>query len=223
MSHSPLFQVMFTLQNAGGGGGALPGLQRERSRGGADDRQVRSHPGARGDPAGPARRTELQHATSSSAARPNGCSATWQRVLEQVAADADVRLSRLELLGEAERALVLEEWSRTEAEYPANRCVHELFAEQAARTPGAVAVVFEGAELTYAELDARANQLAHYLRGAGRGAGGARGAVRGAQPGDGRRHTRRAQGRRRLRAAGPRLSRRSAWRSCSRTPRCPCC
>ena len=49
-----------------------------------------------------------------------------ERVLEQVAADADVRLSRLDLLGEAERALVLEEWNRTAAEYPADRCIHEL-------------------------------------------------------------------------------------------------
>ena len=62
-----------------------------------------------------------------------------ERVLEQVAADADVRLSRLELLGEAERAQVLEEWNGTEAEYPADRCVHELFEAQAARTPDAVA------------------------------------------------------------------------------------
>ena len=57
-----------------------------------------------------------------------------ERVLEQVAADADVRLSRLELLGEAERALVLEEWNRTAAEVPADRCIHELFEAQAART-----------------------------------------------------------------------------------------
>ena len=70
-----------------------------------------------------------------------------ERVLEQVAADADVRLSQLELLGEAERALVLEEWNRTEAEYPADRCIHELFEAQAARTPDAVAVVFEGETL----------------------------------------------------------------------------
>ncbi|HEX2093879.1 MAG TPA: amino acid adenylation domain-containing protein, partial [Longimicrobiaceae bacterium] len=85
-------------------------------------------------------------------------------VLEQVTADADVRLSQLELLGEAERALVLEEWNRTEAEYPAERCIHELFEVQATRTPGAVAVVYEGEALSYAELNERANQLAHYLR-----------------------------------------------------------
>ncbi|HVG43962.1 MAG TPA: amino acid adenylation domain-containing protein, partial [Longimicrobium sp.] len=93
-----------------------------------------------------------------------------ERVLEQVAADADVRLSQLELLGEAERALVLEEWNRTDAEVPAaDRCIHELFEAQAARTPGAVAVRFEEESLTYAELNARANQLAHHLRGRGVG------------------------------------------------------
>ena len=92
-----------------------------------------------------------------------------ERVLEQVAADADVRLSQLELLGEAERALVLEEWNRTEAEYPADRCIHELFEAQAARTPGAVAVRFEEESLTYRELNERANRLAHYLRRRGVG------------------------------------------------------
>ena len=68
-----------------------------------------------------------------------------QRVLEQVAADADVRLSQLELLGEAERAAWC--WRRgtaRTAEYPADRCIHELFEAQAARTPDAVAVAFEG-------------------------------------------------------------------------------
>jgi amino acid adenylation domain-containing protein len=91
------------------------------------------------------------------------------RVLEQVAADADVRLSRLELLGEAEREQVLEAWNRTDAEYPADRCIHELIGAQAARTPGAVAVVFQDRSLTYAELDARANRLAHHLAGLGAG------------------------------------------------------
>ncbi|HYH78578.1 MAG TPA: amino acid adenylation domain-containing protein, partial [Longimicrobium sp.] len=91
------------------------------------------------------------------------------RVLEQVAADADVRLSRLELLGEGERALVLEAWNRTEAEYPADRCIHELFEAQAARTPDAVAVEFEGETLGYGALNKRANQLAHHLAGLGVG------------------------------------------------------
>jgi amino acid adenylation domain-containing protein len=91
------------------------------------------------------------------------------RVLEQVAADPDVPLSQLELLHPAERALVLEEWNRTAAEYPADRCIHELFEAQAERTPDALAVRFEEASLTYAELNARANRLAHHLRSLGVG------------------------------------------------------
>jgi non-ribosomal peptide synthetase component F len=168
LSHSPLFQVMFTLQNAGGGGGALPGAERERSRCGARERQVRSLPGTRGDPPGPAWRTELQHRPLRARHGPADAR-PLARVLEQVAADADVRLSRLELLGEAERALVLEEWNRTVAEVPADRCIHELFEAQAARTPGAMAVRFEEESLTYAELNARANRLAHHLRALGVG------------------------------------------------------
>ncbi|HEU4881105.1 MAG TPA: amino acid adenylation domain-containing protein, partial [Longimicrobium sp.] len=71
--------------------------------------------------------------------------------------------------GEAERALVAEEWNRTEAEVPADRCIHELFESQTARTPDAAAVSFEEESLTYAELNARANRLAHHLRGHGVG------------------------------------------------------
>ncbi|HEX8905758.1 MAG TPA: amino acid adenylation domain-containing protein, partial [Longimicrobiaceae bacterium] len=76
---------------------------------------------------------------------------------------ADVRLSRLQLLDEAERRMVVEEWNRTEAEVPRDVCVHELFEAQVERTPDAVAVSFEGERLTFAELNARANRLAHHL------------------------------------------------------------
>src|SRR3712207_3784181 len=86
------------------------------------------------------------------------------RVLEQVAADADVRLSQLELLGEAERRLVVEEWNPPAVEVPADRCIHVLFAEQAARTPEAAAVTLDGHSKTYRELDEEANRLAHRLR-----------------------------------------------------------
>ncbi|HEU4559708.1 MAG TPA: condensation domain-containing protein, partial [Longimicrobium sp.] len=162
MSHSPLFQVMFTLQNTGGGEGALPGLsvsEVEAEHASAKfDLTLDMAATADGLRGALNYSTDLfERGTIERMAR------HLERVLEQVAADVDVRLSRLDLLGEAERALVLEEWNRTEAEYPADRCIHELFEAQAARTPGAVAVVFEEAELTYAELDERANRLAHHL------------------------------------------------------------
>ncbi|HEV2734757.1 MAG TPA: amino acid adenylation domain-containing protein, partial [Longimicrobiaceae bacterium] len=85
------------------------------------------------------------------------------RVLEQVAANADVRLSRLGLLGEAERALVLEEWNRTERPYPRGVCIHELFEAQVRERPDAPALAWGEESLSYAELDARTNRLAHHL------------------------------------------------------------
>jgi len=84
-------------------------------------------------------------------------------LLEAVAANPDEFVSRLPLLTEAERNRVLIEWNDTKTDYPQNKCIHELFEEQAARTPEAVAVVFEDQQLTYRELNLRANQLARLL------------------------------------------------------------
>ena len=90
-------------------------------------------------------------------------------VLAGMVADAEAEVARLPLMGVAERAQVVEEWNATAAVYPSTQCIHELFEAQVARTPEAVAVVFEGEQLTYAELNGRANQLAHYLQARGVG------------------------------------------------------
>jgi amino acid adenylation domain-containing protein len=162
LSHSPLFQVMFTLQNVEGRGDALAGL--EVSGVGAAMEIAKFDLSLTLSTTAQGLRGALRYSTDlferDTVDRMLG---HLQRVLEQVAADADVRLSRLELLGEAERALVLEAWNRTAAEYSADRCLHELFEAQVERTPGAVAVVFGDAALTYDELDRRANRLAHRL------------------------------------------------------------
>ena len=92
-----------------------------------------------------------------------------QVMLEGVVADRDRRIAELPLLTDQERHQILTEWNATEREYPRDRCLHQLFEEQAARTPAAVAVVYEGEQLTYQQLNVRANQLAHYLRKLGVG------------------------------------------------------
>jgi amino acid adenylation domain-containing protein len=92
-----------------------------------------------------------------------------QNLLEGVVADPEQRISGLPLLTEPERRQLLVEWNHTQCGYPEDRCIHELFEAQAEKTPEAVAVVFEGQQLTYRELNARANQLAHYLRKRGVG------------------------------------------------------
>ncbi|MFE1315849.1 amino acid adenylation domain-containing protein, partial [Streptomyces sp. NPDC058755] len=84
------------------------------------------------------------------------------RVLELVADDPGLQLSAVDVLSSQERAQVLTEWNGTAAEFGSG-LVPELFAAQVARTPDAVAVVADGEEVSFAELDARANRLAHYL------------------------------------------------------------
>ncbi|HEY0606587.1 MAG TPA: AMP-binding protein, partial [Herpetosiphonaceae bacterium] len=91
----------------------------------------------------------------------------FQTLLASVVRHEDATLGTLELLSAAERHRLLVEFNTTRADYPKDRCIHQLFEEQAARTPGAIAVVFEDRRLTYAELNTRANQLADHLRGLG--------------------------------------------------------
>ncbi len=93
----------------------------------------------------------------------------FQSLLEGIVSCPGSRLCDLPLLTGAERRQQLIEWNATEATYPKDRCLHELFEAQAERTPARVAIACEGEKLTYAELNARANQLAHHLRGQGVG------------------------------------------------------
>jgi len=95
----------------------------------------------------------------------------WEVVLEGIAANPDQKVAGLPLLTPDERHQILVEWNRTERSYPQDKCVHQLFEEQAQRTPDAVAVVFGDQELTYAALNARANQLARQLMSLGVGSG----------------------------------------------------
>jgi hypothetical protein len=85
-------------------------------------------------------------------------------LLEAVVRDADTLIAELPLMKEQERRQVIEEWNRTEQHYPNDRCVHELFEEQVERRPDAVAIEYEDEQLSYRELNERANQVAHHLR-----------------------------------------------------------
>ncbi|HYO54459.1 type I polyketide synthase, partial [Archangium sp.] len=88
----------------------------------------------------------------------------FQTLLEGWVARPEQRLSELSLLTTEERHRLLVEWNSARAEYPRDRTTHQLFEEQVERTPGALAVDFTGTRLTYAELNRRANQVAHHLR-----------------------------------------------------------
>ena len=90
----------------------------------------------------------------------------YRTLLETVVSYPEKRISELALMSQPELEL-LRNSNKTEIEYPREKCIHELFEEQVERSPDATAVVFEGAALTYEELNRRANRLAHYLRAQG--------------------------------------------------------
>ncbi len=87
----------------------------------------------------------------------------WQTLLESLVANPEQPISMLPLLTEEERQQ-LDRWNQTQAEFPRGKCVHQLVEAQAERTPESIAVQQEKKSLTYRELNARANQLARYLR-----------------------------------------------------------
>ena len=91
----------------------------------------------------------------------------YETLLLGMVENADQSLARLPLLNEAGRRQLAVDWNRTTADYPRNLCVHQLFEAQARKTPDGIAAAFESEQLTYRELDRRANQLANYLRSTG--------------------------------------------------------
>lgn len=85
-------------------------------------------------------------------------------LLKGIASDPAQRLSDIPWLDESEYHRIVTEWNRTRSGYPKDLCVHQVFEEQAARTPDSVAVVSGNDRLTYAQLNTKADQVAHYLR-----------------------------------------------------------
>src|SRR5262249_16786943 len=87
-----------------------------------------------------------------------------KNVLEQVADNPNQEIERLSYLDGNQYKKIIEEWNARERENPANKTIQELFEEQVEKTPESIAVVYKEINLTYRELNERANRLAHYLR-----------------------------------------------------------
>jgi hypothetical protein len=169
LTHSPLFQAFFVLQNTAGAGasGGLDGVRVEQVDQGESLAKFDLTLGAAETPEG------LACAISYAAdlfepATIRRMLGHLTRVLTAMAADPDARLSSIDLLDDEERRQVVEVWNdEVRHEYPADGRIHQLFEAQVARTPNAVAMSDHGRDWTYAELNARANQLAHRLRAMG--------------------------------------------------------
>ncbi|MGZ4031267.1 MAG: non-ribosomal peptide synthetase [Tumebacillaceae bacterium] len=91
-------------------------------------------------------------------------------LLETVVADPEQRIDQVSILSESQRHQLLVEWNETETDFLQGKSsLHEMFEEQAAKTPDRIAVACEGKQLTYRELNERVNQLAHHLKKLGVG------------------------------------------------------
>jgi amino acid adenylation domain-containing protein len=88
----------------------------------------------------------------------------FQTLLKAIVINPDLKILKLPLLTETERHQLLVELNDTQTDYPQDKCIHQLFEEQVERSPDEIAVVFEDQQLTYRELNTKANQLAHYLQ-----------------------------------------------------------
>ncbi|WP_422770144.1 amino acid adenylation domain-containing protein [Plantactinospora sp. WMMC1484] len=170
MSRTPLFQVAFTMHEAGAGAYAMPGLDVSAldalSQVSRFDLTLQVEEAADGR-----LRASIEYATALfDAATVRRLGRHLVRLLQAVAADPGRALSAVELLDDAERAEVTgaADPFRIDAVPPA-RTVHRAFEERVLLAPEAVAVTFEGVSLTYAEVNVRANRLAHRLRSLGAG------------------------------------------------------
>ncbi|AGP41609.1 non-ribosomal peptide synthetase [Sorangium cellulosum] len=171
LSHSPLFNVMLAMDPAPERAPEIPGLSIEVQRVDTGTAQfdlalnlTLDGQGARG--AWEYNTDLFDRATVARMAR------HLVAILEGFAAAPEARLSDLPMMDAGERRQVLAGWNATERAYPGDLRVHALFEAQAARTPDATAVIFEDRRLSYRELDARANQVAHALRRRGVGPDG---------------------------------------------------
>ncbi|HET7462077.1 MAG TPA: amino acid adenylation domain-containing protein, partial [Longimicrobium sp.] len=170
LAHSPVFQVTFAWQEAPRAGLELPGVTVGPVSGATPQVTAKFDLSLTLGEAGGRFAGAMEYATAlferATVERWLGYLPT---VLGAMAAGEGRRVDRLPLMPEAERRQVVEAWSATPGEPAREACVHELFETQAARTPGAVAVARGEERLTYAELNARANRLAHWLRERGVG------------------------------------------------------
>lgn len=167
LSHPPLFQVMFVLQNTPDEDPELVGLT-----GGVIPTTLEI---AKFDLT--LLLTEMEQGISAffeyntalfEAATLERMAHHYLHLLESVVANPDQRLCHIPLLSPAEQEL-FRTWNATDSPYPHSQSAHQLFAAQAARTPNAVALAYAQQTLSYQELDERANQLAHHLQALGVG------------------------------------------------------
>jgi len=163
LSYSPLFQVMFILQNAPMGDMKLSGVTLSQieleSRIAKFDLTVSITEAEQGLVGEWEYNTDLFKDETI-----ERMVAHFQNLLEAIVENPSQKVSNVNFLSKWERQQLLFEWNDTATAYPKYKCIHQLFEEQVEKTPDATAVVFEEKQLTYEQLNQRANQLANHLQ-----------------------------------------------------------
>lgn len=160
LSRNPITQVVFAFQGAAAGDGTAPPLDLPVYETQTAKFDLTLSMGEVGNTLSGALECNAGLFDWESAERLAG---RLTRLIEAVAKDPDRRIDRLPILQSEEEVLLRVEWNRTEADFP-NACFHEVYESQVDARPDAIAAIAGEDHLTYAELDARANQLAHYIR-----------------------------------------------------------
>ena len=166
MSRHPLFQIMFTMHDALARPEFAPGVSRFTVENDTEqfDLSVELAPNLDNLEATFSYNPDLFDASTIERMMRH-----FRTLLESAAQDRGIKISRMPLLSEAEQHQLLVEWNDTGVSYPTDVPLHRLIEEQVAKTPESVAVVYESEQLTYEELNCRANQLAHRLKKIGVG------------------------------------------------------
>jgi amino acid adenylation domain-containing protein/FkbH-like protein len=167
LSHSPIFQVMFALQNAPMQALELPGLKLERLPIHAGTSMFDMSWFAIEVPEGLMIRAEYSTDLFEDATIVRALG-HFRNLLESAVANPGERISQLEMLGEDERRKVLVEFNANQADFPVG-CLHDLIEQSAERNPDAIAAFCGNERLSYGELNRRANQIAHHLLKLGAG------------------------------------------------------
>lgn len=168
LSHSPLFQVMFILQNSPLAEDDLSGLSLSARK--VESGTAKYDLTLMMEEADGQLTAELEFNRDlfdrETIVRMVG---HFRTLLAGLVADPDRPIATLPLLTEPERHQLLTTWNDTALAYPPEACIHQLFESQAERTPGAIALTFGDQSMTYGELNQRASQVAHYLQTLGVG------------------------------------------------------
>ncbi|NET03095.1 MAG: amino acid adenylation domain-containing protein, partial [Sphaerospermopsis sp. SIO1G1] len=162
LDRNPLVQVMFALQNAPSSPWEMPGVNIEDIPLGLDtvrfDLEIHLWDVAEGLTGVFCYNTDLFDRTTIVRMIQH-----YQELLTAITADPQQSVQSLPLLTQSEQQQILQEWNNTTTNYPADQSIQQLFEQQVEKTPDAIAVVYGQEQLTYTELNNKANQLAHYL------------------------------------------------------------